>query len=319
MFFLQPPQVRELELFSRMPDVFRRPERSAWSDANRGGQLTDSFLEGPVFDGLGNLYVTDIPFGRIFRIDADGGWTLVTEYGGEPNGMKFLDEHTLLVTDYKNGLMCVDIRTGDVTPHLQRRNSESFKGLNDLVLDAAGNIYFTDQGQSGLHDPTGRLFRLRPNGQLDLLLSNVPSPNGVALSPDGKVLYLAATRGNCVWRVPLLDDGSVAKVGQFFTSYGPSGPDGLAVDVQGRLLVANPGLGYVWVLNPRGEPAMVLRAPAGHSTTNLAFGGEKRSTVYVTDSTSGSVLKSQLDVQGVELHRRSPSTAAASSAMRPVG
>ena len=71
---------------------------------------------------------------------------------------------------------------------------------------------------------------MRPDGQLDLLLANVPSPNGVALSPDGKLLYLAVTRGNCVWRVPLLTDGSVAKVSQFFTSYGPSGPDGLAVD-----------------------------------------------------------------------------------------
>ena len=60
----------------------------------------------------------------------------------------------------------------------------------------------------------------------------------------------------------LLADGSVAKVSQFFTSYGPSGPDGLAVDMQGRVLVANPGLGYVWVLNTRAEPVMVLRGPA---------------------------------------------------------
>lgn len=303
MFLLQPPEVRELEVFTRMPDALRRREPSAWADANRGGQATDSFLEGPVFDEAGNLYVADIPFGRVFRIDPAGAWTLVAEYDGEPNGMKFLDAHTLLVTDYKNGLMRIDVRTGAVTPHLQRRNTERFKGVNDLVLDAQGNIYFTDQGQTGLHDPTGRLYRLRPDGQLDLLLGNVPSPNGVALSPDGKLLYLAVTRGNCVWRVPLLADGSVAKVSQFFTSYGPSGPDGLAVDAKGCVIVANPGLGYVWLLNARAEPVAVLQGPAGASTTNLAFGGKDRCTLYVTDSTHGSILTAQLDAPGLMLHR----------------
>lgn len=304
MFLLQPPRVRELELFSAMPDALRRPERSAWADANRGGAVTDSFLEGPVFDDAGNLYVSDIPWGRIFRIDAQGAWTLVAEYDGEPNGMKFMDAGTLLITDYKNGLMQLDVATGRVAPFLARRNSERFKGVNDLVFDAAGNLYFTDQGQTGLHDPTGRLYRLAPGGRLDLLLDNIPSPNGVALSPDGKLLYLAVTRGNCVWRVPLLADGSVAKVSQFFTSYGPSGPDGLAVDAQGRLLVANPGLGYVWVLNSRAEPVEVLRGPAGASTTNLAFGGPQRSTLYVTDSTHGHVLRLQMDAPGLPLARR---------------
>ena len=302
MFLLQAPQVRELELFTSMPEALRRRERSDWADANRGGVVADSFLEGPVFDGAGNLYVTDIPWGRIFRIDPQGVWTLVAEYDGEPNGMKFLDAGTLLITDYKNGLMRLDVATGKVTPYLQRRNSERFKGVNDLVFDSQGNLYFTDQGQSGLHDPSGRLYRLRPNGQLDLLLANVPSPHGVALSPDERVLYLAVTRGNCVWRVPLLPDGSVAKVGQFFTSYGPSGPDGLAVDAEGRVLVANPGLGYVWVLNGRAEPVQVLRGAPGSSTTNLAFGGADRRTLYVTDSTHGRILRAAMDAPGLSLH-----------------
>ena len=302
MFLLNAPQVRDLEFFSSMPDRFRRAERSLWADANRGGAIADSFLEGPVFDAGGNLYVADIPWGRVFRIDARGEWSLVAEYDGEPNGMKFLDERTLLITDYKNGLMRLDVRSGELAPHLQRRNSERFKGVNDLVFDAAGNVYFTDQGQSGLHDPSGRLYRLARDGRLDLLIDDIPSPNGVALSPDGKVLYLAVTRGNCVWRVPLMANGSVAKVSQFFTSYGPSGPDGLAVDAQGRLLVANPGLGYVWVLNSRAEPVEVLRGPAGASTTNLAFGGGDRRTVYVTDSTHGHILRATMSEAGVALH-----------------
>jgi len=302
MFLLHPPQVRELTLFSSMPASLRRPERSAWADANRGGAPVDSFLEGPVFDDQGNLYVTDIPWGRILRVDAQGEWSVVAEYDGEPNGMKFLNAQTLLITDYKNGLMQLDVASGRVTPYLERRNSERFKGVNDLVFDSSGNLYFTDQGQSGLHDPSGRLYRLRPNGQLDLLLANVPSPNGVALSPDEKVLYLAVTRGNCVWRVPLLPDGSVAKVSQFFTSYGPSGPDGLAVDERGRLLVANPGLGYLWVLNTRAEPVLVLRGDPGSSIPNLAFGGADRTEIHVTDSTHGQILRATLDVPGLPLH-----------------
>jgi gluconolactonase len=304
MFLLRPPELRDTTLFTRLPDRLRRTGvRSDWADANRGGAPTDSFLEGPVFDAAGNLYVTDIPFGRIFRIDPLGAWEQIAEWAGEPNGLKFLNERELLVTDYRNGLMVCDIASGAVRPFLDRRNSERFKGVNDLCFDSRGNLYFTDQGQTGLHEPTGRLYRLRPDGRLDLLLANVPSPNGVALSPDERVLYLGVTRANQVWRVPLQGDGSVAKVGAFFTSYGPSGPDGLAVDRRGRVLVANPGLGVVWVLDHRAEPELVLRSCAGASLTNLAFGGPDGSTLYCTESVTGSVLRATLDEPGLPVHR----------------
>lgn len=93
MFLLQAPQVRETEVFTRLPDRFcRTGMRSDWADANRGGQPTGSFLEGPVFDAAGNLYVTDIPFGRVFRIDPKGEWDLVAQWDGEPNGAKFLSQ-----------------------------------------------------------------------------------------------------------------------------------------------------------------------------------------------------------------------------------
>lgn len=131
----------------------------------------------------------------------------------------------------------------------------------------------------------------------------MPSPNGVALSPDERVLYLAVTRGNQVWRVPLLPDGSVSKVSPFFTSYGPSGPDGLAVDEAGRVIVANPGLGYAWVLNHRAEPEVVLRSCAGMSLTNMAFGGPDRKTLYCTESVTGSVLRATLETAGLPIHR----------------
>lgn len=301
MFSLAPPAMRETTLFTRLPDRFREARATAWSAANRAGQPLDSFLEAPVFDADGNLYVGDIPNGRIFRIDVKGEWELVVQYEGEPNGMKFANDGEIIIADYRNGLMSLDVKRGTVRGFLERRNTERFKGVNDLIFDSRGNLYFTDQGQTGLHDPTGRVYRLGKDGRLDMLLGNVPSPNGIALSPDEKVLYVAVTRGNCVWRVPLMEDGGTAKVGQFFTSRGPSGPDGLAVDESGRLLVANPGLGVTWVLDAMAQPVEVLRSATGTSLTNLAFGGAGRRIVFLTESATGSILTAAMDTPGLPL------------------
>jgi gluconolactonase len=289
--FLAQPVLKDAAILTQLPERFRIDKPTAWADANRGGEPIDSFLEGPVFDGRGNLYVTDIPHGRIFRISPQLDWELIVEYDGEPNGMKFLTDDAILIADYKNGLVMLRLDTREIVPCLQRHNSERFKGVNDLILDTRGNVYFTDQGQTGLHDSSGRVYRLCPAGRLDLLLHNVPSPNGIVLSADEKVLYVAATRGNAVWRVPLMPDGNVAKAGLFFSSSGPSGPDGLAMDEDGNLLVANPGLGLLWVLSPRAEPLAIWRSPAGTSLTNLAFGGPDRKTIYCTESVSGSILQ----------------------------
>lgn len=306
MFLLQQPAVRDATVLARLPEAFRRHDTgNAWAHANRGGATIDSFLEGPVWSD-GHLWVTDIPYGRIFRVSMQGDWELVAEYDGEPNGMKRMAGGDFLITDYRNGLMRLDAKAGTVTPFLERRNSERFRGVNDLTFDAQGNLYFTDQGQTGLHDPTGRVYRLSLEGKLDVLLHNCPSPNGLVLSPDEKVLFVAMTRGNCVWRVPLQADGSVSKVGQFFTSYGPSGPDGLAMRADGHLLVANPGLGYVWVLNHRAEPVEVIRSPAGTSLTNLCFGGPDGKTLLMTESTTGTILGVEMPEGGARVYGGRP-------------
>jgi gluconolactonase len=220
--------------------------------------------------------------------------------------MKLMGEDQLLITDYRKGLVAVDIKTGATREFLGARNSEGFKGLNDLVFDSRGNLYFTDQGQTGMQDPSGRVYRLGTDDRLDVLLANGPSPNGIVLSPDEKFLFVAMTRGNCVWRMPLMPDGSVSKAGQFFTSYGPSGPDGLAMDSDGRLIVCNPGLGWAWVLNARAEPVELLRTAPGTSLTNVAFGGPERRTAFFTDSTHGRVLKADLNAPGCAVNRREP-------------
>ena len=304
MYFLgDSPIKRPLEAWSRMPDEFRASRHcTPWANANRAGAVIDSFLEGPLFDRHGNLYVTDIPFGRIFRISPDKQWELLIQYEGEPNGLKWLQDGVLLIADYLNGLMQLNVGTGEIEPYLPRRQSESFRGVNDLTFDSQGNLYFTDQGQTGLHDPTGRVYRLSPHGKLDALLVNVPSPNGLVLTPDEKVLYVAATRGNEIWRTPIMPDGGVAKVGRFFMSHGPMGPDGLAMDAEGCLFIANPGLGCVWRINGQGAPTHVWSSPTGHAITNLAFGGKDNRTVFVTESETGTIMTFEAPVAGAPVH-----------------
>jgi gluconolactonase len=176
MYLETPPRKIETRLFSAMPEAFRRNGvTTSWADSNRGGHPADCFIEGPSFDQSGNLYVVDIPFGRIFRIAPDGQWSLMVEYDGWPNGLKIHPDGRIFVADYMHGIMELDIGAGRMQPVLTARNSESFRGCNDLHIAANGDIYFTDQGQTGLRDP-GRVYRLTPQGRLDCLLNTGISP-----------------------------------------------------------------------------------------------------------------------------------------------
>ena len=295
----EPLPVIETEVFTSMPDSFRRPgARTEWAEANKGGAEVDCFIEGPSFDRDGNLYVVDIPFGRIFRISPAGEWALAAEYDGEPNGLKIQRDGRIFVADYRNGLLRLDPGSGRVLPVLPRRNSERFKGLNDLTFASNGDLYFTDQGQTGLHDPTGRVYRLSPDGRLDCLIANVPSPNGLVLNLAENVLYVAVTRGNSIWRMPLMRDGSVSKVGLFFQFFGSSGPDGLALDQEDNLVVAHASLGSAFLLSRRGEPLYRIRSCRGATVTNAAFGGTDRRELYLTESETGTILVARMPVPG---------------------
>jgi gluconolactonase len=291
------PQVIEAQVLTQVPAELRRKVPSEWADANKPGQVVDCFLEGPSFDRQGNLYLTDIPHGRIFRVTPDLRWDVVADTGGWPNGIAIHQDGTLWLADYRRGLLRVDPASGRVDTILGHRNSESFKGLNDLVFARNGDLYFTDQGQTGLQDPSGRVYRLRTSGQLDLLIGNVPSPNGIALDVDEKVLFVAVTRANAVWRGPMLADGSVSKVGAFQTFFGVSGPDGMCVDIDNRLVVAHASLGGAFVLNARGEVTQFVRSPSGASVTNVAF-RPGTSTLVMTESATGSVLQAELPAAG---------------------
>ena len=297
MYLDAPPRLIETSVFSAMPDHFRRNGvRTVWADANRPGQPTDCFIEGPSFDAEGNLYVVDIPFGRIFSIAPDGAWTLVIEYDGWPNGLKIAADGRILVADYMHGIMELDTKAVRMRSVKTARNSESFRGCNDLHLASNGDIYFTDQGQTGLHDPTGRVYRLSPDGRLDCLIDTGVSPNGLVLDPAEKVLFVAMTRDNAVWRMPLMADGSVAKVGRFCSTFGASGPDGITMDKVGRLFVAHASLGHVFVFAPNGELIARIKSCKGPTCTNVAIGGENRDRLYITESVTGTVLVADIGV-----------------------
>ncbi len=294
------PEVIEARVLSTMPERFAMAVRSEWADANKGGEAIASFLEGPAFDRAGNLWVVDIPHGRIFRLSPALEWTLAATTGGWPNGLAIHRDGSIWIADYRRGLLRLDPATGALATVLGHRNSEALKGVNDLTFDGAGNCYVTDQGQTGLHDPTGRVYRLRTDGRLDLLLSNVPSPNGIALDAHGKVLFVAVTRANAVWRGPLLPDGSTSKVGAFRTFFGASGPDGLAMDAAGHLVVAHASLGGAFLVNPRGEVTHYVRSPVGTTVTNLAF-RPGTATLVMTESSTGSLLEATLPSPGLPL------------------
>jgi gluconolactonase len=293
-----PPEL-QTKVFATVPPALQIMGRSTeWLEGRFHGVPT-SFLEGPSFDREGNLYCVDIPYGRVFRVSPDGVFSVVVEYDGEPNGLKIHKDGRIFIADQKRGLMVLDPKAGMIEPFLTRVGLEGLKGPNDLVFASNGDLYFTDQGQTGWQDPTGRLIRIRADGRVEVVLRNIPSPNGLVFTPDETTLYLAVTRANAVWRVPLFPNGGVGKVGTFIQLSGGGGPDGLAIDEEGNLAICHSGLGSVWLFSKLGEPLYRIRAcTGGRSTTNLAYGGPDRKTLYITESSSGAILTADLDVPG---------------------
>ena len=290
------------EVFTRMPQKFRDRSQRRAGTAPRY-HAVDCFLEGPSFDRAGNLYVVDVPYGRIFRIDPRGEWELVVQYDGEPNGLKIHRDGRIFVADFKNGIMVLDPVSGVIAPLLEYRHSERFRGINDLVFASNGDLYFTDQGLSSLSDPTGRVYRYTAQGRLECLMHNAPSPNGIVLNPAEDLLYVAMTVQSAVWRMQPTNDGS-ARV-RMLTQLTCGGTDGLAVDEAGNVVIANAGIGIVWIVDKRGVPTHRIESCAGDMTTNIAFGGADRKTLYITESGSGQILTAAMPHAGIAMYAHS--------------
>jgi gluconolactonase len=296
MYFGPPPTVIETEVFATLPAKFKPGASEPRSRAN--------FLEGPSFDRQGKLYCVDIRMGRVYRISPSAQWDIVAEYDGEPNGLKIDRDGRIFIADRRKGILQLDAQAGKVETVLAGNSKGRFKGVNDLIFAKNGDLYFTDQGTTGLHDPTGCVYRYTTRGQLDCLLDNVPSPNGLVFNRKENELFVAVTRASAVWRVPMDQAGAATKVGLFVQLFSP-GPDGLALDEEGNVVVTHPGLGLVWVFSKRGEPLYQVKSCAGEMTTNIAYGGEDRKTLYIVDSKEANILIAQMPVAGKAMYSHS--------------
>ncbi|MDB5582295.1 MAG: gluconolactonase [Bradyrhizobium sp.] len=288
-------------VFARLPAGLRKTATPNALSRIVSGRDFGAFLEGPCFDAGGLLHCVDSAYGRVFRIDASGTMSLFIAYDGAPNGAKFHRDGRLFLADRDRGILAVDPATRVVTPIIAKVDLEPFRGVNDLVFARGGDLYFTDQGMSDIADPTGRVYRLRANGQLDLLLDHLPGPNGIALDSAERTLFVALTRANQVLRAALMPDGRLSRVATFLQLSGGGGPDGIAVAADGGLVVARPLLGGVWLFDPQGVPRGVVRLSEGALGTNIAFDGAGNRRLFITEVETGTIQVADLPFPGTPL------------------
>lgn len=306
--FSAPPEYRS-QLVDTLPATASQARStSGWLAERPQYAAYGSFLEGPAFDREGRLLCVDILNGRVLRRTGDQGFEVLVAYDGAPNGLAIHRDGRLFIADHLRGLVVADPTSGSWSIHLAHAFGEPFKGLNDLTFAPNGDLYFTDQGQTGLQDPSGRLYRLTVDRRLEVVLDNIPSPNGLAFDRSGETLWLAVTRANQIWRLPLRGGGRATKVGVFVQLQG-SGPDGLAVADDDSVWVAQPGIGSIWGFSRHGEPIGRIRsASSGGMTTNLAFGWPDSGHLYFVESSSGTVQRADIGRSGAPLfaHQEDP-------------
>ena len=302
MYLETPPQLIETTIFSAMPDNFRRKGVTTdWADANRPGAPTDCFIEGPSFDKDGNLYIVDIPFGRIFRIAPDKTWSLVVEYDGWPNGLK-IDQPTAASS---SPTTCMASWNCDAKAGRMRHGADLAQfGIVSRLQRPASRLQRRHLFHRPGPDRAARSHRARSIGYTTAAAGSIAcstpgsSPNGLVLDPNEAVLFVAMTRDNAVWRLPFMKDGSVSKVGRFCSLFGPSGPDGMTMDRAGRLFVAHASLGHVFVFAPNGKSIARIESCDGPSCTNVAIGSTSHDRLLITESVTGKVLVA--DISGLK-------------------
>jgi gluconolactonase len=200
--------------------------------------------------------------------------------------------------------MLLDPETRSIRPYLQHVRREGLKGLNDLFFASNGDLYFTDQGESALENPTGRVFRLRADGKtVDLIMDGLAGPNGLVMNKAENVLYVAITHDNAIYALRLEPDGQMKKASRFIQLSGSTaGPDGMALDEAGNLAIVHAQAGTVWLFSPLGEPLYRIRSCAGLRTTNVAFGGEDGRSLFITEAEQGVILRARLPHPGKRMY-----------------
>lgn len=294
-----PPPVIGTEIFTRLPEDWRWMRETDWSNRRGSGPL-HSFLEGPSFDRAGNLYCVDIPHGRIFRISPDGTWHLFAHYDGNPNGLKIHRDGRIFVTDQLLGLLIFDPATGNRIGRIETPGGESFKAVNDLFFGPDGALYITDPGGSSIDDPCGKVYRWHEGKTFELVADALPYPNGLVLEGNDKALLIALSRTLQIVRAPVAHGPLPSrKLGLFIQmSGGLAGPDGMALDEAGSILVCHSGMAAAWLFDRLGEPIARIQSAAGIRITNAAYGGRDRRDLYLTESEDGVILRARMKVPG---------------------
>jgi gluconolactonase len=254
-------------------------------------------LEGPFWVARGgHLLFSDVVErnglqARIYRFAPATRAFSVVDYPGAPvstNGLAVDGEGHLVACERWNGSL-VRVEGGRRAVLADRSPAgATLNAPNDLVLRADGNIYFTDTtwgARPGSHAATA-VYRVSPAGVLSVAFAT-DMPNGVALSPDGRVLYVGSDAHDGLWRLPVAVDGSVGKAQPFADGNAAPGsklhvPDGLCVDDEGRVYVANnsPEVSALVVFAPDGH--FVGRIPVPLPPSNCTFGGTDRRTLYIS-------------------------------------
>jgi gluconolactonase len=277
--------------FTMLPDALRHTgEPSPWAKMTRPGQAMHSFLEGAFFDDDRMLWLSDVPYGRVFRVSPEGEWTVAHQIDGEPHSMRIAPDGHRIAVDYRHGLIELDGHDGFriLSTGL---DGQPFLGLSDMCYGPDGTLWFTDSGRTSFSDPAGRVYCLTPAGDLRLLLECVPYSNGICTSPDGAWIYVAATRANQVWRFSSrLPETGQPMVGTFLQLSGGLGPDGLATNSKGWLAVAQAQAGRAYVFDALGDAIAEVRLPQGLWTTSVTFHPDDDHLLYITDAQHGGVF-----------------------------
>ena len=251
------------------------------------------WLEGPVSDGKGGLYFTDLSASRIYHLDPKGDITLWRENTQGTNGLFLLPDGRMLGSQGGGKRIVEFMADQSVRPLATAAAGQPLRGPNDLIPDRKGGIYFTDPaprpGPDIAPKEPGNLYYMRANGDVVFLDGAIQRPNGITLSLDERTLYVDDTEGEFLWAFDVQPDGTVKNNRPFAKMQEPEkgqfGPksrgDGMALDAEGRVYVAT-GAG-IQVISPTGEHLGIIRLPA--LAHNVAFAGPKKQTLYLTGLT----------------------------------
>lgn len=268
------------------------PEGATWERLATGFQFT----EGPLWDPrTESVLFSDIPGDTIYRWSEREGVSVFRRPSGKANGNTWDRQGRLLTCEHARRRLSRTEHDGQVTALAERYDGKRLNSPNDVVVRSDGLIYFTDPPY-GLSEPFGvpgeqelpfhGVFSLAPGAaELTLLLDDFERPNGLALSPDERLLYVADTPRHHLRVFDVRPDGTLAG-DRFFAQTNPAEgegrPDGVTVDTAGRVYVAGPG--GIWLFDASGAALGLLRTP--ERAANLNWGGGDRRTLYVTATSS---------------------------------